>query len=127
MKKLIQAACVAVVLGAGGAAMAEPAECTATNWANGWWDDSHPMAAAGRTMVMRDPRYGWRPCGLGVPAANAMGYPGNPGYIVVDPRQGLAYPGSAEVYPNYTPQRGDRDGDGVRNRQDRYPDDPRYR
>jgi hypothetical protein len=32
---------------------------------------------------------------------------------------------SAPVYPYVQPSRGDRDGDGVRNRRDRYPDDPR--
>ena len=32
-----------------------------------------------------------------------------------------------QVYPQYQPNRRDRDGDGVRNRDDRYPDDPRYR
>jgi hypothetical protein len=32
---------------------------------------------------------------------------------------------SAPAYPHFQPSRGDRDGDGVRNRRDRYPDDPR--
>lgn len=33
----------------------------------------------------------------------------------------------APVLPQVRPSRGDRDGDGVRDRNDRYPDDPRYR
>jgi hypothetical protein len=32
---------------------------------------------------------------------------------------------SAPAYPYVQPSRGDRDGDGVRNRRDRHPDDPR--
>jgi len=46
-------------------------------------------------------------------------YYGNRGYPVP-----YAYGAPAPAYPYLRPRRGDRDGDGVPNRRDRYPGDP---
>jgi hypothetical protein len=63
----------------------------------------------------------------GWPPANSNAYPY--GYAVPGILGALGFPQivQSQRYPQYQASRGDRDGDGVRNRSDRYPDDPRYR
>jgi hypothetical protein len=64
----------------------------------------------------------------GWPPANSNAYPY--GYALPGVLGALGFPQIAQQYPVY-PQnqarRNDRDGDGVRNSRDRYPDDARYR
>lgn len=68
------------------------------------------------------------------PAPGTAEYWGNSGFppreqpYVYDYRSGRYVPHayrSGPAYPYLNPRRGDRDGDGVRNRDDRYPNDPR--
>lgn len=110
MKKLMLSMLAMGAMAAGGAAFAQSAECGAgVAWG--------PIPGCG------DPT---------APPANAQVWPGHrapyfdPRIGYYDPR--VYYPPTARFYPHVPyvqPSRRDRDGDGVRNRDDRYPDDPR--
>jgi hypothetical protein len=112
MKKLILALAVA---GAAGLAMAQSgsAECAGAASNPNAFPDSCFGGPQGRPyqgyQIFRGQAYNNNPWGL-----IAQGVPYRGGYSVP----------YASLYPR---TRNDRDGDGVRNRRDRYPDDPRYR
>lgn len=116
MKKLILCATAAAGLMAGGGALASgTAECQ-QGMTNFFPVPEHCHQAPrvypyGHPYAYGAPHY---------PVYGARGYPY--GYQQVLPSQ-LAWM-QATPYPRTAR---DRDGDGVRNRRDRYPDDPRYR
>lgn len=116
MKKLIVALAVA---GAAGMAMAQSgsAECAGAASNPNAFPDYCFGGPQGRPysgyQVFRGPGYNVTPYG---------GY-GNPWGIIA---QALPY-GTVPYASQYPRTRNDRDGDGIRNRRDRYPDDPRYR
>jgi hypothetical protein len=132
MKKLMLSLVAAAAMGAGGAAFAQDAECQAgaawgpkpgcgdptaappnsTVWPQGspYYDPRHDPRSAQDPRHAYDPRYGY--------------YDPRLGYY--DPRVYSPAPRVLPLYPNVAqPSRRDRDGDGVRNRYDRWPDDPR--
>ena len=116
MKKMLSVLMVAAAaLGAAGMAQADQAACVT----RGMCDNVNPEAGGdpyGNYDVRLAEQRGLVPPGTA--AANSGGYGygwGNWG------NWGQPY---AYAYPR---TRNDRDGDGVRNNRDRYPDDPRYR
>jgi hypothetical protein len=112
MKKLIYAAAAIAALVAAGPSFAQSAECQAGSaWGAqpGCDSASMPPSVYGNS--------GWPPAGAGYTypyLAQAL-----PQFVTP---YAYSVPRSQRVYPS----RRDRDGDGVRNSQDRYPDDPRY-
>jgi len=117
MKKLILSAMTVAALTVGGAAFAQDggAECQAGSaWGN------NPGCGASSTPYQASPNPGTY---YGYPYYGQLGALGVP-QILADGR--LIVPQQRFVTP-YTPSRRDRDGDGIRNSRDRYPDDPRYR
>lgn len=117
MKKLILCAAAAVAMTGAGSVLAQPAECV--------------VGILGA--------YTGNPCPNGQPLPQQPNYSHDyrygPGGVLLSQiygNNGYYYPhGYYEaprvVVPRYQPTRRDRDGDGVRNRHDNYPDDPRYR
>jgi hypothetical protein len=118
MNKLIPSVLAAAALAVGASAFAQSAECQ-RGIESGVWNNpcghqsNSPTDPWGRN-------YGLYPNGTyGYPAAvlsqifGSNAYP----YTYTQP----------QVVPQYNVTRRDRDGDGVRNRHDRYPNDPRYR
>ena len=67
---------------------------------------------------------GWTPDQVYGGSQNYPSYLGNQLPNIIAGSGALVLP---QAVPQYQPSRGDRDGDGVRNRADRYPDNPRYR
>lgn len=122
MKKLILTVALA---GAAGLAMAQSgsAECAGAASNPNAFPDSCFGGAQGR------PNQGYR-LFQGVPYGSYGvtpygGYANNPWGVVA---QALPYGTYPVPYASQYPRtRNDRDGDGIRNRRDRYPDDPRYR
>ena len=122
MKKLIVALAVA---GAAGMAMAQSgsAECAGAASNPNAFPDFCFGGPQGR------PYQGYRiiPYGNGYNiAGNGYNITGNNPWGII--AQGLPWAGYTVPYASqYERTRRDRDGDGIRNRNDRYPDDPRYR
>ena len=116
MKKL------AVLIAAGGL-LSGALACVSAYAAPGEWDNWGQFGQAGpNSPGYTDDSRQARPT-TGDQAT--YGYPGNPGYAGYPGYS--AYPGYPS-YPGYydpRPTRRDRDGDGVPNRADRFPDDPR--
>jgi hypothetical protein len=130
MKKLIVSLAALAALGTGAAFAQGSADCQAGSaWGNNCTLGNPATPIAGNS--------GWQP---------PWGYdPANQGYYDVPPVVAQSFPGLAYGYPQYSdgtqvwtdprtgrqysirPRANDRDGDGVRNNRDRYPDDPRYR
>ena len=115
MKKLVLSlAAVAALAGTPGAWA--DAECQAGSA----WGAKPGCGAADEPTVPR--LNNGLPITLAQPGWYAVPYAdGNNVAYPVDPRTGIAYP----QHRRYN--RNDRDGDGVRNSRDRYPDDARYR
>ncbi len=112
MRKLMLALLAVASLQAG-AVFAQDAESGA---GGAWRTTPNP------NLVPGTPEYygnsGWPPAPQ--PAQpNSYGYYDHRGYPVP-----YAYGAPAPAHPYLRPRRGDRDGDGVPNRRDRYPDDP---
>jgi hypothetical protein len=113
MKKLMLSLLTAAGLAAGGAAFAQDAECQAgIAWGPkpGCGDPTAPPPAPPNATVLSGP--------IAAPYYD-------PRFGYYDPR---VYPPGAHAYPYVVPRvvqpsRRDRDGDGVRNRDDRYPND----
>lgn len=109
MRKLMLSALVVAGLGAG-AAFAQSGD--AESQAGSAWR-SNP----GYGPVPGTPEYygnsGWPPVQQQQPYVY-----GDRGYVPD------AYRGARPAYPYARPRRGDRDGDGIPNRRDRYPNDP---
>ena len=116
MRKLLHAMLTAAALSAAGAAMAQGsgAEC------QGVTASGTPYACGAHSMP-------------GFPGITAPGTYYPPGtYANVVPSENQAYappqyrvePAYPYAYPYARPSRRDRDGDGVPNRSDRYPDNP---
>lgn len=121
MKKLIHCAVAAAMLAAGGAAMAQSAECNA---GSAW--GVNPGCGSSNATHQASPYGGWVDTTRGGVIPNqsyGYGY-GLYGALPQVIAQGLALP---QVVAPYERTRRDRDGDGIRNNRDRYPDDPRYR
>jgi hypothetical protein len=115
MHKLIKSTFALAALAAG-SAFAQSAECQ-RGIDIGIWNDN----CGHQSSSPRDP---W--------GRNYGGYPnnGHPAGVLSQIFGSNAYPytyGVPQVAPQYNVTRRDRDGDGVRNRHDRYPNDPRYR
>ena len=122
MKKLILVVAAAASL-AGGAAFAQATSPQFT----GVQGSTHPEYPNpyGNGGWTPDMAYGSGPSG-GSQVTPRWYYPGAPiilsdGRLITQPQYQSQY-----VTP-YQPTTRDRDGDGVRNSRDRYPDDPRYR
>jgi hypothetical protein len=132
MKKTLSVLMMAAALGGVGmAAHAQDggAECQASGRcgnvgrdkgldANGNYDQR--IADDNASKGIYPPNYGYYPWG------NAYGLPG----VIADGRWGQNYGYNNTPYAYASPYartERDRDGDGVRNSRDRYPDDPRYR
>lgn len=111
MKKLMLASAAAALLGAGGAAFGQSAECQRGMFAGYTPDPCAPVISS----VPQPHPYGWQ----------GAHYPYMEHVLPLVLADGRLLP-RGFVTP-YAPTRRDRDGDGVRNRHDRYPDDPRYR
>ena len=70
---------------------------------------------------------GWTP-DMAYGGSNSPYYSGQVPYVLSDGRWVVPQVGVPQVVvPTYRRSSRDRDGDGVRNSRDRYPDDPRYR
>ena len=111
MKKLMLALLAVASLQAG-AAFAQDAETLA---GGAWRTTPNPNPVPGTPEYYGNS--GWPPAPPQQPQSPY--YYGNRAYPVP-----YAYSNPAPAYPYLRPRRGDRDGDGVRNRRDRYPDDP---
>jgi hypothetical protein len=129
MKKLIYSVAAAAALVAGGA-WAQGADCQAGSaWGQkpgcGATDAAPPIAGnSGWTPPYYYPEQAVVPGVAYPPFAQAYPqqvypYASNGTQVWVDPSTGAQY--------SIRPRANDRDGDGVRNNRDRYPDDPRYR
>lgn len=121
MKKLMCVAAAAAALVAG-SAFAQSAECQAGSA----WGPKPGCDSSGGVPAQVYGNSGWSPDmiynnnGYGVPyALGALG-----GVLLND---GRWVPNNYAYNTPYTRSRRDRDGDGIPNWQDRYPDDPRYR
>ena len=122
MNKTISAVMAAVALAVGGAALAQDggAECQGSGRC-GYQGNAVPRADGSLNnpaLVMGDE--GWAQF-----QRQQQQRLGAPGYYNTWPYAAQQYP-YAYRSPYERTQR-DRDGDGVRNSRDRYPDDPRYR
>lgn len=119
MNKLIPSVLAAAALAVGASAFAQTAECQ-----RGIDIGLYPDSCGNQSSSPRDPwgrSYGVYPNGVyGHPAAVLSQIFGSNAYP-------YAYGVPPVVAPQYNVTRRDRDGDGVRNRDDRYPNDPRYR
>jgi hypothetical protein len=112
MKKLILCAAAAAALAGTGGAFAQSAECARS------MDGSDPCGPVTNPVYRSGPPYVLNP-------NQPYTYGGWPGQVLGAGPWGLTVPQA--VIPQYNVTRRDRDGDGVRNNRDRYPDDPRYR
>ena len=115
MKKLILVLAGAAAL-AGGTAFAQATSPDFTGVQPGVTHPEYPQAY-GNSGWTPDKAYGYN-----------NGYPYNRGqlpYILSDGR--LVVPQVPQYVTPYARTNRDRDGDGIRNSRDRYPDDPRYR
>jgi hypothetical protein len=118
MKKLILSAVTVAAFSAGGMAFAQDggAECQAGSaWGN------NPGCGGSSTPYQAAPNPGTY---YGYPYYGQLGALSQLPLILSDGR--LAIPQQQFVTPYARTDR-DRDGDGIRNSRDRYPDDPRYR
>ena len=130
MKKLIYSLAAVAAL-AGGGAWAQGADCQA---GAGWGPPPGCGNPSDNTIIYGN-NSGWPPANGNVYSYSlpgvlgALGLPSvinNGGYyttpdgrrVYVDPNTGAAYAQNSRSW--------DRDGDGISNRRDRYPDDPRY-
>jgi len=124
MKKMLSVLLAAAALAGVGVAQAQDggAECQASGRCGNVGRDKG-LDANGNY----DPRIAQDNANRGIYPPNSGYYPWANGYglpsIIADGRWGQNY-GYQSQYPRTSR---DRDGDGVRNNRDRYPDDPRYR
>jgi hypothetical protein len=110
MKKLILLAAAAAAFAAAGGAMAQ-----GVYWTPECGTANSPQCDQVRPNWSGSSNYHYNP--------NFSMQQQLPPHVIVDGRYGVPH---TFVSP-YPPTRRDRDGDGVRNSRDRYPDDPRYR
>ena len=113
MKKMMTVLLAAAALAGAGMAQADQGACVT----RGICDNVNPEAggdAYGNYDVRLAEQRGLVPPGTA--AANGYGYGWGPGYYGWNQAYATPYPRTSR----------DRDGDGVRNNRDRYPDDPRY-
>ena len=130
MKKAILSTVAALALGAASTGAFADAECQAGSAWGG-------KPGCGNVVVVpqAQPQYGgvdpgasgWSP-DMAYGQNNGYYYGGVPGVLGQVLSDGRVVPLPQYQYrAPYTPTERDRDGDGVRNNRDRYPDDPRYR
>jgi hypothetical protein len=134
MKKLILSLAAVAAL-AGGAAFAQSADCQA---GSGWGTPPGCGNPSDNTIVYGN-NSGWPPAngnvysyGYAIPGVlGALGLPqviNNGGtYTTPDGRRVYVDPNTCIAYAQNARRSWDRDGDGIANNRDRYPDDPRYR
>lgn len=115
MKKLILCAAAAVAMAGAGSVMAQTAEC-AVGILGAYTGDPCPNGQPRPQARNQDQNQGSYDYRYGHDAA-----------VLSQIFGGSAYYEAPRVVPRYQPSRRDRDGDGIRNRDDRYPNDPRYR
>ena len=120
MKKLIMTAAAAAALTGMGGAFAQSAECQPGIFGH----STMPGCQSNPNVGIEDHGWGW-----GSKLFGYGGYPQGQPLVLADGRVIIpqyVLP-QQQVLPQFQPSRRDRDGDGVRNSRDRYPDDPRYR
>jgi hypothetical protein len=113
MKKLILSVMTVAALAAGGAAFAQSGSAEG-QLARGFGNTEHAPGSDSGIPWYDQPRDSDR-------ARANQYYEGNAPWNLSNGRQ------RGVPYAAYARTRNDRDGDGVRNNRDRYPDDPRYR
>ena len=118
MKKLVIAALAAAATVAGGAAFAQAAQAPTETV-------QVPHPEQGGYIYGNS---GWTPAQIYGGSQNYPYYIGQQVIPQIITGSGaLVLPQIAQAVPQYPRTARDRDGDGIRNRRDRYPDDPRYR